>query len=96
MNLHEKLNEIPEFMEHTLSSQEELHEILSYAQRLEGLNLIQCAKLLRSDIESWKLVFEVSKKVRKVVFGSRVAIFAPLYVTHLLFNSQHIGKMKKN
>lgn len=87
MILDEILNKIPNFLSTKLLSQDELADILSEALQLKGLTLKQCAKILSiENDDSWDRVFQASLKIKERIFGSRIALFAPLYVTNVCRN----------
>jgi 2-iminoacetate synthase len=87
MILDEILNKIPNFLAAKSPSKEEIEDILSKALQLKGLSLEECAKILNiKDSEDWYNVFQISLKVKEKIFGSRIALFAPLYVTNVCRN----------
>jgi len=87
MTVNKTLNEISKLINTRLISTNELNEILAKALELNGLPLEDCAKLINvEDKELWESIFKSSYKVKEAIFGSRIAIFAPLYITNVCRN----------
>src|SRR5512135_737272 len=64
-----------------------LLEILARAEELTGLSLPDAASLLAvDDPEAMKLVFASARRVKEAVFGPRVVLFAPLYLSNICAN----------
>ncbi len=65
----------------------EVKEILQKAEAMNGLNLKECAKLL--SIRNKKLLtmlFNSAIKVKTAIYGPRIVLFAPLYVSNFCLN----------
>lgn len=64
-----------------------IEEILDKAFTLKGLELIDIPPLLKvSDPELISLIFKAAKEVKEKIYGKRLVIFAPLYVSNLCSN----------
>ncbi|HUO61651.1 MAG TPA: [FeFe] hydrogenase H-cluster radical SAM maturase HydG, partial [Candidatus Acidoferrales bacterium] len=61
--------------------------ILDKARALEGLSVEECATLIGvRDAELLEEMFAVSRAVKEEIYGSRLVMFAPLYVTNRCVN----------
>ncbi len=70
------------------TSRQELEEIITKAEKAYGLTMQETAKLLNvSDPEIQKRIFEAAHNVKERIYGKRVVIFAPLYVSNYCVNS---------
>ncbi len=65
----------------------EIEQILEKAERLEGLNHQEIAKLLMiTDKKHQERIMTIAGKIKKDVYGDRVVMFAPLYVSDYCVN----------
>lgn len=63
-------------------------EILDKAVALAGLTAEEAGLLLKcNDIDTQMRVFETAKKVKEQIYGKRIVLFAPLYITNDCINS---------
>ncbi len=68
-------------------SNEEIEKILEKAERLEGLNHQEISKLLMiTDKSHQERIMTIAGKIKKDVYGDRVVMFAPLYVSDYCVN----------
>ncbi len=68
-------------------SQQQIEEIIAKSYELKGLSFNDVALLCR--IESTELlapVFAAAKKVKEAIYGRRIVLFAPLYISNLCAN----------
>ncbi|MBN1794521.1 MAG: [FeFe] hydrogenase H-cluster radical SAM maturase HydG [Candidatus Omnitrophica bacterium] len=66
---------------------EDIAGILRKSRALERLTLSEAAALLRAeDPESLNLIFEAARCVKNAVYGSRVVLFTPLYISNFCSN----------
>lgn len=66
----------------------EIKSILEKARQLKGLTHLEIAKLIQNDSEETnKALFEVAGEIKQKIYGNRVVIFAPLYVSNYCVNS---------
>ncbi|MGA2192926.1 MAG: radical SAM protein, partial [Nitrospirota bacterium] len=64
-----------------------LKDILARAERLEGISLDEAAALLcLEDPEGLSLLFGAAGRVKEAVFGPRIVLFAPLYLSNYCSN----------
>lgn len=68
-------------------TQEEFESILAKAETAAGLNMQEVAKLLNIDDEPrLKQLYQAAHKVKERIYGKRIVIFAPLYVSNYCVN----------
>ena len=69
------------------ANDEQICEILGRAERLAGLSHTDVAVLLGSAGEAhWRRIFEIAGDIKRMVYGDRVVVFAPLYVSDYCVN----------
>ncbi|HOJ77592.1 MAG TPA: [FeFe] hydrogenase H-cluster radical SAM maturase HydG [Bacillota bacterium] len=65
-----------------------LPRILEKAARADGLEPIEVACLLNiTDPEIWEQIFKLASEVKSKIYGNRIVIFAPLYLSNYCINS---------
>lgn len=65
----------------------EVHNILSRAKELKGLNAKDVATLTAvNDPELLDQLFRTAKQIKEVIYGQRMVVFAPLYISNLCHN----------
>lgn len=70
------------------TNSEEIDEILSKAQAAKGLSHQEVAKLLQvEDEETLRKLFQVAGEIKKKIYGNRIVIFAPLYISDYCVNN---------
>lgn len=70
------------------TTKEEIDRILDKATAKKGLEHSEIAALLEiSDPEQIKKLFQVSGKIKRDVYGNRVVLFAPLYISDYCVNN---------
>lgn len=66
---------------------EEVERILDKAGRFEGLTHHEVAVLLQTDKEQFiDRIFKIAGKIKKHIYGDRIVMFAPLYVSDYCVN----------
>ena len=64
------------------------HDLIEKAVEAKGLNLEESAALLNiNSPELLDKLFHTAKQVKEKIYGNRLVIFAPLYVTNLCVNN---------
>ena len=64
-----------------------IEEILSKSLELQDLNLTEVSSLLAlEDRELWDKVLDTARKVKEKVYGKRIVLFAPLYLSSECMN----------
>lgn len=72
----------------SLPDSDELEEILAKAGRKEGLSLADAAQLLQITSENDRdKLFRAAKKVKDDIYGNRIVLFAPLYISDYCVNN---------
>lgn len=76
----------------------EITEILTKAKELKGLSHLEIAKLVQNDDpEVLKEIFKVAGEIKQKIYGNRVVIFAPLYISNFCVNNcTYCGYSKEN
>ena len=69
-------------------SSEEIDEVLTKALELKGLDLEDCALLLNANkIEDLEKIFHTAGKIKDEIYGNRLVLFAPLYISNYCSNN---------
>ena len=64
-----------------------IREVLAKAKEMKGLNLDEVEVLTSiSDPEMLSLMFNTANEVKETIYGKRLVIFAPLYISNLCAN----------
>ncbi len=83
---HDYINETLEQAKNT--TVDEIKEILKKARAKSGLTHLEVAKLIQNDTpESNAEIFKIAGEIKQEIYGNRVVIFAPLYVSNYCVNS---------
>jgi 2-iminoacetate synthase len=78
---------IQQALEGARTSRALTRELLDKAQRLEGLNASEVASLLRvEEPEELEEIFAAARQVKSTIYGPRIVLFAPLYISNLCKN----------
>ncbi len=74
--------------ENTAPTKEEILEICSKAGDLKGLTHAEVAKLVHvDDPELLKVIFKTAGSIKQKIYGNRVVMFAPLYISNHCVNT---------
>ncbi len=69
------------------ASKEDISAILDKAERFEGLSHKEVAMLLATEDDKYiDRIFDIAGKIKEHIYGNRVVIFAPLYVSDYCVN----------
>jgi len=81
-----------------LASRAAVEEILAEAREAKGLNMPQVAVLLQvQDPDILELMFSEAKEVKEKIYGRRLVLFAPLYISNYCINNcRYCGYKKSN
>ena len=72
----------------SLNNEEFQKEVILKAKEAKGLTLKESAALLKITNPDLKLeLFHTAKEVKEKIYGNRLVIFAPLYITNLCVNN---------
>lgn len=70
------------------SSTSELEEIIEKGRAAGGLELWEAAALLQNDCpEIEKKLFKAAREIKDAIYGTRIVMFAPLYISNYCVNS---------
>jgi 2-iminoacetate synthase len=69
-------------------TRQEVEEVLSKARELRGLTPEETAALLNvGDADLWEAIFETALWIKREVYGNRIVLFAPLYISSKCVNN---------
>lgn len=69
-------------------TEEEFQNIIKKAEAAKGLTMDETAKLLNlKDKAMQKILFETASRVKEKIYGKRIVLFAPLYVSNYCVNT---------
>jgi len=78
---------IYESLEKKHTEKSEVREVLSKALELKGLNFDNINTLASiNDLDLLEELFETAKKAKETIYGQRLVLFAPLYISNLCKN----------
>ncbi|MDD2463633.1 MAG: [FeFe] hydrogenase H-cluster radical SAM maturase HydG [Desulfobulbus sp.] len=60
--------------------------ILEKASRFAGLSYLEVASLLKMDDKHLQRLFQVARQIKEEIYGNRIVMFAPLYVSDYCIN----------
>ncbi|MCY6355670.1 [FeFe] hydrogenase H-cluster radical SAM maturase HydG [Clostridium sp. ZS2-4] len=70
------------------ASQEEIQKVLDKAEKKKGLSHKDIAILLQiEDEEQLKEMYKIAGDIKKSIYGNRIVVFAPLYVSNYCVNN---------
>lgn len=70
------------------ATQKEFDEIIAKAREGNGLSLFETAVLLNQEEKSnIELIYSVAKELKEKIYGRRIVLFAPLYLTNKCVNN---------
>lgn len=74
-------------------TQDEFNSIMAKAETAAGLNMLEVAKLLNiEDDERLNQLYAAAHRVKERIYGKRIVIFAPLYISNYCVNKcQYCG-----
>ncbi len=80
--------EIWDYLNHTQSTPEKVRLIIKKSLAKNRLNLTETATLINAtDKESVQLIKEGARELKKIIYGNRIVLFAPLYVGNKCSNN---------
>ena len=84
---HEEILATLAFAEENKHNRELLDAILEKAKTRAGLSHREAAVLLECDLEEYKeKVFALAKEIKQAIYGDRIVLFAPLYLSNYCVN----------
>ncbi len=83
----QEIKRVLEFSKNNKDNTELLDKILKKAEDFRGISVQEASLLLESDdSEITKKIFALSKKIKDKIYGNRVVLFAPLYLSNYCIN----------
>ena len=84
---HEEIMKVLEYGEKNKDNSEMVDEILKKAESLVGLDRYEVSVLLyacenKENKELRKKIFAMARKIKEAIYGKRIVMFAPLYVSN--------------
>ena len=84
---HEEILETLDYAEKNKNNAALINSILDKAKLRKGLNHREASVLLACELEDKnKEIFELAKKIKHEVYGNRIVLFAPLYLSNYCVN----------
>ena len=88
---HEEIMKVLEYGEKNKDNSEMVDEILKKAESLVGLDRYEVSVLLyacenKENKELRKKIFAMARKIKEAIYGKRIVMFAPLYVSNYCIN----------
>lgn len=85
---HEEILECMEFGKEKAKDEEYVNELIEKALTLKGLNHRDAAVLLNvKDVDLLDKMFKAAKKIKEEIYGKRIVMFAPLYISNYCVNN---------
>jgi 2-iminoacetate synthase len=79
--------EIEKFLHETKTPKKEtVLKVLKKGEKMKGLNLKEAAVLINADESFTKKMFETAWKIKQQIYGERLVLFAPLYISNYCVN----------
>lgn len=80
------------------TTKDDIDKILSKAEKMERLSHLEIARLFNiSDKEQLQRMYNIAFKIKKEIYGNRIVLFAPLYVSdYCVNNCVYCGYQHKN
>ncbi len=69
-----------------IATNQQVEEILKKAEQFKGLSAEETAILLQADKKYLNNIYEIAGNIKKHIYGDRVVMFAPLYVSDYCVN----------
>ena len=84
---HEEVLATLEYAQQNKNNAELIDNILVKASQKKGLSHREAAVLLDCDIEEKNLkIYELARQLKKDIYGNRIVMFAPLYLSNYCIN----------
>ena len=84
---HEEILDTLAYAEANKENRELLDQILAKAATMNGLNHREAAVLLECPLPEYKdKLFALAKEIKQKIYGDRIVLFAPLYLSNYCVN----------
>lgn len=77
---------IENILKETKPTPQQIQIVLKKAEKMKGLTLKDAAILMNAGPEHTESMFETAWKIKKEIYGERLVLFAPLYVSNYCIN----------
>lgn len=78
-------------------TEEQIMEVLKKAEKMKGLSLEESAILINADPKYTEEMFKSAWKIKKNIYGERLVLFAPLYLSNYCINDcEYCGFHSRN
>jgi len=78
-------------------SQQEVSQVLKKSLRKKGLSLEEVGILLNAPERYWNKIFQIAGQIKQEIYGNRLVLFAPLYVSSFCINDcEYCGFHRRN
>lgn len=78
-------------------TEEQVNKVLEKAEKMKGLSLEESAILINADEKYTEKMFESAWKIKKEIYGERLVLFAPLYLSNYCINDcEYCGFHSRN
>lgn len=84
---HEEIIETLAYAQNNKNNKELIREILQKAREMKGISHREAAVLLECDLkEETEMMFQLAKELKEKLYGNRIVMFAPLYLSNYCVN----------
>lgn len=84
---HEEILETLAYAAENKNNKELIHQILHKAREMKGISHREAAVLLECDLkEETEMMFHLAKELKEKLYGNRIVMFAPLYLSNYCVN----------
>ena len=88
---------IENILKETKPTPQQIQIVLKKAEKMKGLTLKDAAILMNAGPEHTEKMFETAWKIKKEIYGERLVLFAPLYVSnHCVNDCEYCGFHARN
>ena len=83
----EEIKETIEFAELNKNNKDLINETIKKAEKIKGLSHKEALLLLLCELEEENLkIFKLAEKIKNLIYGKRIVLFAPLYISNFCVN----------
>jgi 2-iminoacetate synthase len=68
------------------TTKKQIEEVLKKAEKMKGLTLEDAAILINAPVKFTEAMFKTAGKIKKAIYGERIVLFAPLYISNYCVN----------
>ena len=83
----EEIKKTIEFAELNKNNKNLINETIKKAKKIKGLSHKEALLLLLCELEEENLkIFKLAEKIKDLIYGKRIVLFAPLYISNFCVN----------